>query len=88
MVEAVEFAGPFDGDTIRIRHSFLGAQATLADRVTLNTLLDFALDKPLQDAWAEVQVTRPVNLRAGRFKVPMGSQFLPRRDFWDFVEPG
>lgn len=88
MVEAIESVGTqFDGDTLRVRHSRLGLQATLLRRLTVLTQVDFAQDKPLLDAFAEYQITKPVNVRVGRFKVPMGTAFLPRRDFWDFVEP-
>jgi phosphate-selective porin len=74
-------------DTHRARHDRVGVQATLLERLTVLAHFDFAQASPLLDAYADCQITRPINVRAGRFKVPMGTQFLPRRDFWDFVEP-
>ncbi len=88
LVEAVAFTDPsYDGETARLRQSRVGIQATLGGDVTAIAQFDFAQTNPLLDAFGEYQVSKPLNLRAGRFKVPMGAQFLPRRDFWDFVEP-
>ena len=77
----------FPGDTSRIRHARFGIQGTLDGRFTALAHVDFAFAQPLLDFWGEYQVSKPLNLRVGRFKVPMGTQFLPRRDFWDHVEP-
>jgi phosphate-selective porin OprO/OprP len=87
MAQAIAFPDDFEGEEFRIRHSRFGLQAVVASQVTLFGNVDFAQDRPLLDAYAEYQFTRPINVRLGRFKVPMGTQFLPRRDFWDFVEP-
>lgn len=88
LIEAFDFekSGAVS-DTFRLRHSLFGIQATLEEKWTLASVFDFAADKPLQDLYAEYQFTRPINLRTGKFKVPMGITFLPRRDFLDFVEP-
>ncbi|MBI4243337.1 MAG: hypothetical protein HY606_04530 [Planctomycetes bacterium] len=88
LIESVSFLDKdFDGDATKIKQSRFGLQSTLYNNTTFLTHLDFALDKPLLDLYVEYQVTRPINVRVGRFKVPMGTQFLPRRDYWDFVEP-
>lgn len=88
LAEALAFDNAFPGDTVRLRQSRIGMQATIVNDWTFLAQLDFAQPNPLLDVFLEYQFTRPVNLRVGRFKVPMGQQYLPRREFWDFVEPG
>jgi phosphate-selective porin OprO/OprP len=88
--------GEHGDDTSRYKHSLFGISATLFKNFTLMTQFDFTQDtsfeefefaeKPLLDLYAEYQVTKPINLRVGRFKVPMGRQYLPMREYWDFVE--
>ncbi len=88
LVQGIESTGEeFDGDTWRLRHARAGVRGVLLNDLTLFLQLDFAADRVLQDVYAEYQVTKPLNLRVGRGKVPMGTAYQPRRDFWDFVEP-
>lgn len=88
MAQDIESIGTdYPGDGSRLRHTRFGLQGTLDGRFTALTHLDFSFSNPLLDFWGEYQVSKPLNLRLGRTKVPMGTQYLPRRDFWDHVEP-
>ncbi len=88
LVEALSLDNEYEGDTVRLRHNRIGLQANILNDWTLLTRLDFAQSNPLLDLFLEYQITRPINVRVGRFKVPMGQQYLPAREYWDFVEPG
>jgi hypothetical protein len=88
MVQDIASLGTdFPGDGARVRHARFGIQGTLDGRLTALAHVDFAFAQPLLDFFGEYQVSKPLNLRVGRTKVPMGTEYLPRRDFWDHVEP-
>lgn len=76
----------YTGDQFRLRQSRYGIRIRHKKKLTFLTHLEYMQENPLLDMFIEYQVTRPINIRVGRSKVPMGLEFLPRRDFWDFLE--
>lgn len=82
--EGAPFPGASTFDVRRVRTAF---NATLDRRFRVQTMVDFGNGNArLQDAFVDLRATDAVTVRVGRFKVPVGLEFIQSPGFLFFAE--
>lgn len=73
------------GDILELPRRRIGVQGNIRARVDFQVERELASDNPWRDAFADVRVTRTLQVRAGKFKMPFSVDQLTSASDRDFV---